>query len=90
MTESGLDYLIGQVAPASIVPDKLIEVYIVSTVLEFNTHASTFPHCLQYVIGGYYADILDLRVLAIELVDISMVPEGDESLFTVLHCLESL
>ena len=49
-----------------------------------------FPHCLNAVIRGSYINLLDLKVFAVELVDINIVPDGDETFCAVLHCLESL
>ena len=54
------------------------------------THAYTLGHCLNGAVNGSYINLLDLRVLAIELVDLNRNPDGAESFFTVLRCLESL
>ena len=88
--KSGLDYLIGPCALTAMLPNEPVEVYIVSTVLLIITHVSMCPHCLKAVIGGSYEHILNLRVLAVELVDINLVLDGAETLFTVHNCLESI
>ena len=48
-----------------------------------------FTHCLKDVIGGSYVNTLCLRVIAVELVDINTVPDGDETFCTFVHCHES-
>ena len=49
-----------------------------------------FANCLKNAILGSYIDILDFKVIAIELVAKHVIPYGDQSCFAGLRVLEPL